>query len=60
MKETAKRRRSKAQIKQEKEEEQKRQLEVQAKLAAWPDVERQLENANSKLSWAKDVEGAFH
>jgi hypothetical protein len=43
MKSTAKRRRSKAQIKQERKDEEKRKEEIQAKLLAWDDLEAELE-----------------
>ena len=43
MKSSAKRRRSKAQIKEEKKQEEKRKVEIQAKLLAWDDIEAELE-----------------
>ena len=46
MKISAKRRRSKAQIKEEKKEEEKKQAEISAKLAAWDQLEAELEEAN--------------
>jgi len=42
MKSSAKRRRSKAQIKEEKKQEEKRKDEIQAKLLAWDDLEAAL------------------
>lgn len=55
MKETAKRRRSKAQIKADKEEELKRKEEIQAKLLAWPQLEKQLQQAQARVAWADSV-----
>ena len=43
MKPSAKRRRSKAQIKEQKMEEEKRKEEIQAKLLAWDELEAELE-----------------
>ena len=48
MKSSAKRRRSKAQIKDERKQEEKRKEEIQAKLLAWDDVEAELENVRAK------------
>ena len=55
MKPGAKRRRSKAQIKEEKAIEDQRKLDIQAKLLAWPQLEKQLHDAQQKVQWAEGV-----
>ena len=42
MKSSAKRRRSKAQIKEEKKEDERKKAEIQAKLLSWNDLESEL------------------
>jgi len=48
MKPSAKRRRSKAQIKEERKQEEQRKEEIQSKLLAWNDLERELEASDAK------------
>ena len=55
MKPTAKRRRSKQQIKDDKEKEKKQKEEITAKLEAWPQLEAELERAHEKVKWAENV-----
>jgi len=60
MKATAKRRRSKAQIKDDKEREKKQKDEIQSKLLAWNDLEQELEKANSRLAWADSINNGIN
>ena len=53
MKSSAKRRRSKAQIKEERKQEEKRKEEIQAKLLAWNDLEAALQKETARN---KDLE----
>ena len=60
MKPSAKRRRSKAQIKEEKAQEQQQKLDIQAKLLAWDNLEAELEKQiadNKQLTEVRDVVG---
>ena len=55
MKPSAKRRRSKAQIKEEKKQEEKRKNEIQAKMLAWNDLEAELEKQVEKNKMLENV-----
>ena len=35
--------------------EEKRQLDTQAKLMAWPQIEKQLQEAQEKVQWAESI-----
>ena len=56
MKPSAKRRRSKAQIKEERKQEEKRKAEIQAKLLAWDDIEAELETKIEENKLLKRVQ----
>ena len=56
MKPSAKRRRSKAQIKEERKQEEKRKAEIQAKLLAWDDIEAELERKTEENKLLKRVQ----
>jgi hypothetical protein len=62
MKSTAQRRRSKAQIKEDKAKEIKQKEEIQAKLLAWDDLEAELEkkiSENKKLTEVNSIIGGM-
>ena len=56
MKPSAKRRRSKAQIKEERKQEEKNKAEIQAKLLAWDDIEAELERKTEENKLLKRVQ----
>ena len=59
LKQNTTRRRSKAQIKEDKKKDEQHKMEIQAKLLAWDDMEKQLQQAQSKIQWASGIESGF-
>ena len=60
MKSSAQRRRSKAQIKDDKAREEQRKVEIQAKLLAYNQMERQLDAANAQNKELEQVNSMVH